>query len=66
MKKVKLNLVGLDGNAFSIMGAFQNQARKEKWTQQEIKAVLDKAMSGDYNNLLKTIAEHCEGGKNDL
>ena len=60
MKKVKLNLVGLDGNAFSIMGAFQKQARKEKWTPQEIKVVLDKAMSGDYNNLLRTIMEHCE------
>lgn len=60
MKKVKLKLVGLDGNAFSIIGEFQNQARKEKWTPEEIKVVLDKAMSGDYNNLLRTIAEHCE------
>ena len=27
-KKVKLKLVGLDGNAYALMGAFQRQARK--------------------------------------
>ena len=37
-KKVKLELVGLDGNAFFLMGAFQRQARREKWTQEEIDA----------------------------
>jgi ERCC4-related helicase len=59
MKKVKLKLVGLDGNAFAIMGQFQRQARSEGWSQAEIKEVLDKAMSGDYSNLVSTIAEHC-------
>ena len=34
MKKINLKLVGLDGNAFSIMGAFQRQARKENWDKQ--------------------------------
>lgn len=59
-KKVNLNLVGLDGNAFSIMGAFQKQARREGWTSNEINLVLKEAMSGDYNHLLATIAEHCK------
>ena len=59
MKKVNLKLVGLDGNAFSIMGAFQRQARKENWTPEEIKSVLDDAMSSDYDHLLYTIANHC-------
>jgi hypothetical protein len=59
MKKVNLKMVGLDGNAFAIMGAFQRQARSEGWSQAEIKEVLDKAMSGDYSNLVSTIAEHC-------
>jgi hypothetical protein len=58
-KRIKLNLVGLDGNAFSIMGAFKRQARKEGWTDEEIRKVLEKAMSGDYNHLLATIAAHC-------
>ena len=30
-KKVSLNLEGIDGNAFSIMGAFRKQARREGW-----------------------------------
>ena len=59
MKKVKLKLVGLDGNAYAIMGAFQRAARNEDWTKEEINKVLDKAMSGDYSNLISTIAEHC-------
>ena len=59
-KKVKMDLVGLDGNAFSLMGAFQKNARKQGWTQAEIKKVLDKAMSGDYNKLLRVLMEHTE------
>lgn len=59
VKKVNLRLVGLDGNAFSIMGAFQNQAEREGWTSDEIKAVLDECMNGDYNHLLATIMKHC-------
>lgn len=58
-KKIKLKLVGLDGNAFSLMGAFQRQARKEKWSPEEIKEVLDECMSGDYDHLLSTLAKHC-------
>ncbi len=52
-------MVGLDGNAFAIMGAFQKQARKEGWTKEEINEVLDKAKSGDYSHLISTIANHC-------
>jgi len=59
MKKVKLKLVGHDGNAFAILGSFQRQARKEKWTKEEIDAVIEDAMSEDYNHLLATIAGHC-------
>lgn len=62
MKKVKLTLVGLDGNAFSIMGSWKSQARKEGWKPEEITAVLDEAMAGDYSHLLATISDHCEGG----
>ena len=59
-KKVKLNLVGIDGNAFSIMGVFQRQARKEGWTHEEIEEVLKEAQSSDYDHLLCTILSHCE------
>ena len=40
-KKVKLELVGLDGNAYSVMGAFKNAARRQGWTPEEIKTVSD-------------------------
>ena len=53
-------LVGLDGNAFCLLGAFLKQARKEGWTQAETDAVLREATRGDYDHLLATLADHCE------
>lgn len=58
---VELNLVGLDGNAFSLMGAFQRAARRQKRTPEEIKAVLDDCMSGDYDHLLNVLMNHTVG-----
>ena len=55
---VKLKLVGLNGNAFSLMGAFQRAARKQGRTAAEIKAVLDDCMSGDYDHLLQTLVKN--------
>ncbi len=55
-----MQLVGIDGNAFSIMGAFSSNARRQGWTSEEIKSVLDEAMSGDYNHLLATIASNVD------
>jgi len=60
MKKVKLNLVGIDGNAFMIMGSFSKQAKRENWTQQEIDEVLNEAKKSDYDHLLYTIQSHCK------
>lgn len=60
MKKVKMKLVGLDGNAFSLMGEFQQNARKQGWKKEEIDVVIKKCMSGDYNNLLTVLMEHTE------
>ena len=59
-KTINLELVGVNGNAFMIMGVFQRQARKENWTQEEIDLVLEEAKSSDYNHLLATISNHCE------
>ena len=61
-KKVRLRLVGVDGNAFSLLGAFRRAASREGWTEAEIKKVTDRAMMGDYDNLVATLAAHCEGG----
>jgi uncharacterized membrane protein YsdA (DUF1294 family) len=59
-KTVNLNLIGVNGNAFMIMGVFRKQAKRDGWKQEEIDLVLTEAKSGDYNHLLATIENHCE------
>ena len=59
-QKVRMQLLGLDGNAFSIMGAFKRNAMRQGWTPDEIKQVLDEAMSGDYDHLLRTIINNVD------
>lgn len=64
-KTITLELVGLDGNAFSLMGAFQRQAHREGWTKPEIDAVLNDCMSGDYDHLLSVLMKHCTSPDNE-
>ena len=59
-KTVNLDLVGVNGNAYVIMGTFKRQALREKWSKEEIDAVLTEAKSSDYDHLLATIVNHCE------
>ena len=60
MNKVKMQLVGTDGNAYSILGNFQRAARKQGWSKDQINKVMDEATSGDYDNLLRVIMENVE------
>lgn len=46
-------LVGEDGNAFSIMGRWRAAARRAKLSKEVIDAVVNEAMSGDYDALLR-------------
>ena len=55
---VKCKLVGVDGNAYVLMGHWQHAARKAKRTKEEIDAVLKDAMSSDYNHLLCVLESH--------
>jgi hypothetical protein len=57
-KQISLDLDGLDGNAFVIMGAFSKQAKRESWPQSDIDLVLTEAKKSDYDHLLITIMEH--------
>ncbi|CAL2093259.1 conserved protein of unknown function [Tenacibaculum sp. 190524A02b] len=59
-KTVNLNLVGVNGNAYMILGIFKRQAKLEGWTDDEINTVLTEAENGDYVHLLATIENHCE------
>lgn len=59
-KKVVLNLVGLDGNAFALMGAFRQAARRQGIAKDQIDAVIAECQTGDYNHLLQTLIAHTE------
>ena len=54
-KKLNLDLVGQDGNAFSLLGYFARSAKAAGWTPEQIAAVRDDATSGDYDHLLYTL-----------
>ena len=45
-KLVKLQLIGLNGNAFALMGAFQQAARRQGTPKEEIKKVLGRSPDG--------------------
>jgi len=53
--KPKVKLVGQDGNAFAILARCRKAARKAGWTDEQIKEFMDKATSGDYDNLLRAV-----------
>lgn len=53
---MEYTLVGVDGNAYSIMGYVSGCMRESGKTKEEIKAYTDKATSGNYDNLLRVSA----------
>ncbi|WP_438965102.1 hypothetical protein [Flavobacterium sp.] len=59
-KTVKLDLIGIDGNAHAILGVFRRQALREGWTMDEVEQVLNEAKSSNYDHLLAAILNHCE------
>lgn len=56
--KVKMQLAGLDGNAFALMGAFSRNASRQGWTRDEIDTVMKECRSGDYDHLLCTLMDN--------
>lgn len=57
-KTVELDLVGLNSNAFFLMGAFSKAARRQGWSSEEINLVLDECRSSDYDHLIHTLICH--------
>ena len=51
-KKTKYSLVGVDGNAYSIMAYVQSAMKDVGFSKEDIDAYLDDAMSSDYTHLL--------------
>lgn len=56
--KVKLNLIGLDGNAFVLLGAFRKAALRQGYSEKSINEVIEDAKSGDYAHLLSVLLEN--------
>lgn len=46
------NLVGIDGNAFSVMGYTRKAMKEQGYSDSEIKAYADRAMQSDYSHLI--------------
>jgi hypothetical protein len=46
MEKVKLNLDNINGNAFQLLGAFAEAARRQGWSEVAIDFVRTRAMEG--------------------
>ena len=62
--KVKTTLVGVDGNAFSLMRHFSSKAREQGWNRADINEVTSMAMEGDYNHLLRTLMTYIDDTHN--
>ena len=56
---IKVQLVGENGNAFAIIGAV-TKALKRGGRRDLVEAFQAEAMSGDYDNLLRTAMEYVE------
>lgn len=57
-KKPVVKLVGTDGNAYALIGECVKAARTAGWSADRIKEFRDKAMSGNYDNLLVTCIDY--------
>jgi hypothetical protein len=65
MKKVRMQLVGADGNAFAILGRFQREARRQGWSKDDIDKVVKDATSGDYDHLLCVMMNNVDDTNED-
>ena len=64
--KQKYNLVGIDGNAYSVMGYVIQAMKRERFSKSEIDDYQADAMSDDYNHLLSVSAEMIDKCNNKL
>ena len=54
------DLVGVDGNAFSVMGYVSNAMRRSGFSTKEMDEYLADAQSSDYNHLLAVSVDMVE------
>ena len=56
---VPCELVGINGNAFALLGHWTKCARKAGRSADEISAVVSEATCNNYDHLLMTLVKHC-------
>ena len=56
----KYTLVGVDSNALSIVAYTKRAMIKENFTDKERKEMIDKALKGDYNNVINTCMDYID------
>lgn len=52
--EIEVQLTGTDGNAFAILGKMRSALRAGGVSKEEREEFQNEAMSGDYDNLLRT------------
>lgn len=54
-KKPEFTLLGVDGNAFVLMGTVMNAMRRARWSVEHREEVLELAKMGDYTELVSVL-----------
>ncbi len=57
---MKYTLIGVDGNAYAIMGYTAKAMRREGFSKEEIDKMYEEAKSGDYDNLLMVCMKYVD------
>ena len=55
---ISVKLIGENGNAFNIIGKVRKEMKRNGVPNDEIDLFINEAMSGDYNNLLRTCMKY--------
>jgi hypothetical protein len=55
---ISVQLIGENGNAFNIIGKVRKEMKRNGVPNNEIDLFINEAMSGDYNNLLRTCMKY--------
>jgi len=55
---ISVQLIGENGNAFYIIGKVRKEMKRNGVPNNEIDLFINEAMSGDYNNLLRTCMKY--------
>jgi len=58
------SLVGLDGNAYTLLSYFRKQATRANWPVKDIEIVLSAAVVSDYAHLTTVLSAHLQESEN--